>query len=331
MEETVTLEAEGSGERLDVFVTRRCPGVSRSLVQRLIREGRVTVGGRPGRAGQRLERGDCVLVRMPPEEPEALRPEPIPLTIVYEDDDLLVVDKPAGLTVHPAAGLPASAKGGSASGGGQAGVRRTTLAAALLAYRPELAGVGGPERPGIVHRLDRDTSGLLVVAKNEAARAALARQWKEQQVEKGYLALVHGRLEPPQGVIDAPIGRDPRHRQRMAVVEGGRAARTAYRVRRYLPDRPGGLPAGQAGRDVYSLVEVAPSTGRTHQIRVHFAALGHPLVGDRVYGRPSAVLGRQFLHAHRLAFRHPADGRPLEFESPLPEDLRQALDRLVAR
>jgi len=305
MEETVTLEAEGSGERLDVFVVRRCTGLSRSLVQRLIREGLVTVGGRPGRAGQRLERGDRVLVRVPAEGPEPLRPEPIPLTILYEDADLLVVDKAAGLTVHPAAG-----------------VRRGTLAAALLAYRPELAGVGGPERPGIVHRLDRDTSGLLVVAKNEAALAALARQWKERQVEKGYLALVHGRLEPPEGVIDAPIARDPRHRQRMAVVEGGRAARTAYRVQRYLR-------GGPSGRDAYSLVEVAPSTGRTHQIRVHFAALGHPLVGDRVYGRPSAVLGRQFLHAHRLAFRHPVDGRPLEFESPLPEDLRGALERLA--
>jgi 23S rRNA pseudouridine1911/1915/1917 synthase len=203
-------------------------------------------------------------------------------------------------------------------------VRRGTLAAALLAYRPELAGVGGPERPGIVHRLDRDTSGLLAVAKNEAARTALARQWKEREVEKGYLALVNGRLEPSEGVIDAPIGRDPRHRQRMAVVEGGRAARTAYRIRRYLQ-------GGPAGRDTYSLVEVAPSTGRTHQIRVHFAALGHPLVGDRVYGRPSALLRRQFLHAHRLAFRHPVDGRPLEFESPLPDDLRQALERLTTR
>lgn len=313
MEETVALEAEGSGERLDVFVARRCPGLSRSLVQRLIREGRVTVDDRPARAGQRLERGDRVLVRVPPREPEALCPEPIPLTIVYEDDDLLVVDKPAGLTVHPAAGLPA----------GQAGVRRGTLAAALLAHRPELAGVGGPERPGIVHRLDRDTSGLLVVAKNEAARAALARQWKARQVEKGYVALVHGRLEPPEGVIDAPIGRDPRHRQRMAVVESGRAARTVYLVRRYLPDQP-------AGRGGYSLVEVAPSTGRTHQIRVHFAALGHPLVGDRVYGRPSTVLGRQFLHAYRLAFRHPVDGRPLELESPLPEELSAALARLIA-
>jgi len=323
MEEIVTLETDGAGERLDVFVARRRPGLSRSLVQRLIREGRVTVGDPPsaGRAGQRLERGDRVVVRMPSEEPEALRPEPVPLTILYEDADLLVVDKPAGLTVHPAAGLPA----------GQAGVRRGTLAAALLAYRPELAGVGGPERPGIVHRLDRDTSGLLVVAKNEAARAALTRQWKERQVEKGYLALVHGRLEPPQGVIDAPIGRDLRHRQRMAVVEGGREARTAYRVRRYLPAGQAGLRGGASDRDGYSLAEVTPSTGRTHQIRVHFAALGHPLVGDRVYGRPSALLRRQFLHAYRLAFRHPVDGRPLEFESSLPEDLRQALERLGAR
>ena len=307
MEETLALDAEGSGERLDVFVARRCPGLSRSLVQRLIREGNVTVRGRAARAGQRLEASDRVLVRMPPEEPEALPAERIPLAIVYEDEDLLVVDKPAGLTVHPAAG-----------------VRRGTLAGALLAYRPELAGVGGPERPGIVHRLDRDTSGLLVVAKNEAARAALARQWKEREVEKGYLALVHGRLEPPEGIIDAPIGRNPRYRQRMAVVEGGRAARTAYRVRRYLE-------GGPAGREAYSLVEVAPSTGRTHQIRVHFAALGHPLVGDRVYGRPSAVLKRQFLHAHRLAFRHPSDGRRLEFESPLPDDLLMALAQTATR
>jgi 23S rRNA pseudouridine1911/1915/1917 synthase len=314
MEETLTLEAEGGGERLDVFVARRCPGLSRSLVQRLIREGRVTVGDGLGRAGRRLEPGDRVLVRIPAEQPDKPRAEPLPLAIVYEDDDLLVIDKPPGLTVHPAAGLSV----------GWAGVRQGTLAAALLAYRPELAGVGGPERPGIVHRLDRDTSGLLVVAKNEGARAALGRQWKERQVEKGYLALLDGRLEPPEGVIDAPIARDLRHRQRMAVVEGGRASRTAYRVQRYLRETEG-------GPDVYSLVEVTPSTGRTHQIRVHFAALGHPLVGDRVYGRRSDIVRRQFLHAHRLAFHHPVDGRPLAFESPLPDDLRQALARLEAR
>jgi 23S rRNA pseudouridine1911/1915/1917 synthase len=315
MDRAVILEADGSGERLDVFVARRCPGLSRSNVQRLIREGGVSVGDPPlaGRAGQRLERGDRVAVRMPVEEPLLLRPEPVPLIIVYEDDDLLVVDKPAGMTVHPGAGLPA----------GQAGVRKSTLAAALLAYRPELAGVGGPERPGIVHRLDRDTSGLLVVAKNEAARAALARQWKERQVEKGYVALVQGRLEPPEGVIDAPIGRDVRHRQRMAVVEGGRAASTTYRVRQVLAARP-------EGADRCSLVDIRPLTGRTHQIRVHLAAIRHPVVGDRVYGRASPIVKRQFLHACRLSFRHPVDGRPLEFESPLPEDLLQALARLAA-
>jgi 23S rRNA pseudouridine1911/1915/1917 synthase len=308
MERTLILEADGSGERLDVFVARRCPGLSRSNVQRLIREGGVTVGDPrlAGRPGQRLERGDRVQVRMPVEESPALRPEAFPLTVVYEDDDLLVVDKPAGMTVHPAAG-----------------VRKGTLAAALLAHRPELAGVGGPERPGMVHRLDRDTSGLLVVAKNEAARDALARQWKEREVEKGYVALVHGRLEPPEGVIDAPIGRDPRHRQRMAVVEGGRAASTTYRVRRYLPAR-------QPNRDSHSLVDIRPLTGRTHQIRVHLAAVGHPVVGDRVYGRASPVVKRQFLHAYRLSFRHPVDGRPLGFESPLPEDLRRALGMLAA-
>jgi 23S rRNA pseudouridine1911/1915/1917 synthase len=305
MEKTVALEADGSGERLDTFVARRCPDLSRSAVQRLIREGRVTIGGRPARAGQRLERGDRVLVKASAPEDDALAPEPAPLNIIHEDDDLLVVDKPAGMVVHPAAGAP-----------------RGTLAAALLAYRPELAGVGGAERPGIVHRLDRDTSGLLVVAKNEAARAALARQWKDRQVEKGYVALVHGWLEPPEGIIDAPIGRDARHRQRMAVVEGGRAARSAYRVRRLLV-------SGPEGTDRYSLVDVRPLTGRTHQIRVHLAAVGHPVVGDRVYGRPSPFVGRQFLHACRLTFRHPVDGRPLEFESHMPEDLQQALRRLA--
>jgi 23S rRNA pseudouridine1911/1915/1917 synthase len=305
MERTVALEADGSGERLDTFVARRCPDLSRSAVQRLVREGRVTIGGRPARAGHRLERGDRVLVEAPVPEDDALAPEPAPLNIIYEDDDLLVVDKPAGMVVHPAVGAP-----------------RGTLAAALLAYRPELAGVGGAERPGIVHRLDRDTSGLLVVAKNEAARVALARQWKDRQVEKGYVALVHGWLEPPEGIIDAPIGRDARHRQRMAVVEGGRAARTEYRVRRPLV-------AGPDGTGRYSLVEVRPLTGRTHQIRVHLAAVGHPVVGDRVYGRPSPLVARHFLHAHRLGFRHPVDGRPLEFESHLPKDLLQALAGLA--
>jgi 23S rRNA pseudouridine1911/1915/1917 synthase len=233
-------------------------------------------------------------VRVPPPRPAAVEPEALPLRIVYEDADLLVVDKPAGMTVHPAPGHS-----------------RHTLVNALLAHCGDLSGVGGVLRPGIVHRLDKDTSGLLLVAKNDRAHAGLSRQLKERTVEKRYLALVRGRIEQPEGVIEGAVGRDPRNRKRMAIVEGGRPARTAYHVREYV--------------DGMTLVEVAPSTGRTHQIRVHFAAAGHPIVGDALYGKPSALVGRQFLHAHRLAFRHPGDGRAVEFESSLPADLAEAL------
>ena len=290
---------EDEAERLDLYVAHHCPDVSRSRARRLIDEGLVTVNGRPIKPSRLLQRGDRVVVRVPPPSTLDLEPEAIPLSIVYEDEDLLVVDKPAGMAVHPGAGQ-----------------RRHTLVNALLARCPDLAGVGGVLRPGIVHRLDKDTSGLLLVAKNDRAHTALSQQLKERTVEKGYLALVTGRLEPKEGVIEGAIGRDPRNRKRMAVVEGGRPARTAYRVREYLDD--------------CTLVEVTPSTGRTHQIRVHLAAVGHPIVGDAVYGRPSPFVGRQFLHACRLGFHHPADGRRLAFESPLPPDLQQAL-RLAAR
>ncbi len=233
-------------------------------------------------------------MRVPPPRSLELEPESIPLNIVYEDDDLLVVDKPAGLAVHPAPGHS-----------------RHTLVNALLAHCVDLSGVGGVLRPGIVHRLDKDTSGLLLVAKNDRTHASLSRQLKERTVQKRYLALVRGRLEQPEGVIEGAVGRDPRNRKRMAIVEGGRPARTAYKVREYL--------------DGMTLVEVAPSTGRTHQIRVHFAAAGHPIVGDALYGKPSGLVGRQFLHAYRLAFEHPRNGRRMEFEAPLPEDLTEAL------
>jgi len=286
-------------ERLDLYVAHHCPDVSRSHAQRLIEEGFVTVNGRPAKPSRLLQRGDRVVVRVPPPSPLDLEPEAIPLSIVYEDPDLLVVDKPAGMAVHPGAGRS-----------------RHTLVNALLARCPDLAGIGGVLRPGIVHRLDKDTSGLLLVAKNDRAHTALSRQLKERTVEKGYLALVTGRLEPKEGIIEGAIGRDPRNRKRMAVVEGGRPARTAYRVREYLAD--------------CTLVEASPSTGRTHQIRVHLAAVGHPIVGDAVYGRPSPFVERQFLHACRLGFHHPADGRRLVFESPLPPDLQQAL-HLAAR
>ncbi len=304
-EETLELVADRSGERLDVFVARRRPDLSRSRVQRLIENGLVAVDGRPSRRGSRkISAGERVTVILPLEGPPAelldVEPEAIPLRVLYQDGDVLVVDKPVGMPVHPSAGHS-----------------RGTLVNALLAHCPDLKGIGGAQRPGIVHRLDKDTSGLMVVAKNDLAHRSLSRQLKERSVVKGYLALVEGRLEPPEAVIEAPIARHPSQRKRMAVVPGGREARTAYKVQRYFKG--------------YTLVEVTPLTGRTHQIRVHFASLGHPLAGDPVYGRHSPLLGRQFLHAHRLGFRHPRDGRYLEFESPLPEDLKAALRVLEAR
>jgi len=295
------LVAGRDGERLDVFVARSLPGLTRSRARRLIDEGLVTVDGRlPAKAGAALAAGQRVRVTVPPPEPSELEPEAVPLRIVYEDDDLLVVDKPAGMTVHPAPGHTSG-----------------TLVHALLAHCPEIALVGESGRPGIVHRLDKDTSGLIIVAKNEAARGALARQLKEREVEKTYVALVEGRLKEREGVIDAPIGRHQAQRKKMAVVHGGREARTRYRLLREIGGR--------------SLVEVSPETGRTHQIRVHFAAIGHPVTGDRVYGRGRAAapwLPRQFLHAQRLAFRHPRTGERLELEAELPDDLEQALASL---
>jgi 23S rRNA pseudouridine1911/1915/1917 synthase len=269
-------------------------------VRRLIDEGMVAVEGRlPGKAGVKLEPGEHVQVTVPPPEPARPEPEAIPLRIVYEDDDLLIVDKPADLAVHPSPGHSSH-----------------TLVNAVLAHCPNLSGVGGQRRPGIVHRLDKDTSGLIIVAKHDAAHLSLSRQLKERKVEKTYVALVEGRIDPAQGVIDAPIARDPRHRKRMAIVKGGREARTRYRLLRKVEGR--------------SLVEVRPETGRTHQIRVHLASIGHPVVADPVYGRAKAIapVPRQFLHAQRLAFRHPRTGERLELEAPLPADLSRALANL---
>jgi 23S rRNA pseudouridine1911/1915/1917 synthase len=293
------LVADRGSERLDVFVARSLPALTRSRARKLIHEGLVTVDGAvPAKAGVALEPGQRVRVTLPPPEPDTPLPESIPLRIVYEDEDLLVIDKPAGLAVHPSPGHPGH-----------------TLVNAVLAHCPELAGVGEAGRPGIVHRLDKDTSGLIIVAKNDAAHAALARQLKEKQVEKTYLALALGRVEPAEGVIDAPLGRHPRHRKKMAVVAGGREARTRYRVIREI--------------DGWSLVEVRTETGRTHQIRVHFASIGHPIAGDALYGgRRASPARRQFLHAQRLAFRHPRTGERLELETALADDLARALAAL---
>jgi 23S rRNA pseudouridine1911/1915/1917 synthase len=296
---TTDLVADVAGERLDVFVARRLPALTRSRVQRLIADGRVLAAGQRARASLRLDAGQHVSVEVPPPAEATVAPERIPLDILFEDADLIVVNKPAGMTVHPSPGHESA-----------------TLVNAILAHCDDLSGIGGVLRPGIVHRLDRDTSGLILVAKNDAAHNSLARQLKERRVEKVYLALVEGTPKPPEGVIDAPIARDPRNRQRMAIVEGGRASVTAYRV----VERFTGA----------SLVEARPKTGRTHQIRVHLAAIGHPIIGDRIYGKPSPLVARHFLHACRIEFAHPRTGDRVEFEAPLPDDLERALRKVRA-
>jgi len=294
MDKSYSLTADGDA-RLDKYVCAQHPELSRTRVQKLIAEGNITVNGQPAKPGQRLNIGDRIELNVPPTPPQELKPEAIPLEILYEDDDLLVVDKPAGLTVHPAPGHPAH-----------------TLVNAILAHFPHLADIGDSLRPGVVHRLDKDTSGVMLVAKNSAAQVDLARQFKSHSVTKAYLALVKGKLTPENGIIEADIGRDPRNRKRMAVVAEGREARTEYRVIKYI----GGC----------TLLEIMPETGRTHQIRVHLAAIGFPVVGDKVYGVKSKYLSRQFLHAFRLGFKLPSTGKYVEFESELPPDLEKALE-----
>jgi 23S rRNA pseudouridine1911/1915/1917 synthase len=309
-EQQVELLATHGPERLDRFLAAQVPDLSRSAAQRLIEEGRVTVNGEPARSSYKLRAGDQVVVLLRGDEPQEIRPEAIPLQVVYEDSALLVVDKAAGMVVHPAPGH---------AGG--------TLANALLAHSPEL---GGPDpgawgtRPGIVHRLDRDTSGLILLAKTEKAQRILQQQFKDRLVNKAYLALVHGHLQPAWGRIEAPIGRDPQHRQRMTVLPGGREAVTEYHVLETFSLQTG------PGSGMYSLVQAEPKTGRTHQIRVHLASVGHPVVGDPVYGRRRThlPLPRQFLHAGHLGFQHPVTGQRLELDAPLPADLASVLELL---
>ena len=298
MEKVLSFIADKTGTRLDRFVSEKLPELSRTLAKKLITDGYITVNDQVVKASYKLNSGDRLTIRIPPPMPSCLTAENIPLNIIYEDKDLLVVDKPAGMTVHPAPGHPGH-----------------TLVNAILAYFPDLPTSGDLMRPGIVHRLDRDTSGLMLVAKNSVALNNLANQFKARAVVKVYLVLVRGHLSPESGFIDAPIGRDLRNRKRMAVVAEGREARTEYRVIKYVGD--------------CTLLEVRLETGRTHQIRVHLSAIGYPVVGDKTYGVKSALLSRQFVHACRLGFKLPSTGEYVEFESELPTDLEQALKNIV--
>lgn len=330
------LTAEAGGERLDRFLGKHLAEHSRTYLQKLIEEGFVRVNGSPAlKPALHLSEGDAVEVRIPPPPPSGVEPESIPLRIIFENEDLLVIDKPAGMVVHPAAGH-----------------QRGTLVGAVLGYAPEVGGVGEIERPGIVHRLDKDTSGLILVAKNASAQRFLQEAFARRAAEKTYLALVEGRPPTPEGRIEAHVGRDPSHRQRMAVVppSRGREAVTVFHTRERF--------------EKYTLLEVHPLTGRTHQIRVHLAHIGCPVAGDSVYGKrtshskpisrrssprpsPSTPLSqplsagdglgegeqggegeRQLLHAWRLKITLPGEDAPRVFEAPLPEDFRTMLESL---
>jgi len=284
--------------RLDQLLARRLPQYSRSRLQQLIRSGFVRLNDASTRPSQIVRAGDKIDVREPPVEQIETRPQRIPLDILFEDDDLIVINKPAGLTVHPGARQ-----------------REHTLVNALLSHCTTLSGIGGKERPGIVHRLDKETSGCLVVAKNDLAHRELSRQFADRIVEKIYLALVAGKLRKPAGVIEERIGRHPVHRQRMSVTSlRGRTAKTEYRVVR--------------SNEEASLIECRLHSGRTHQIRVHLHHLGHPILGDKVYGaRLAKNFPRQMLHASELGFRHPRTGEWKQFQASLPDDFKEAVAR----
>jgi 23S rRNA pseudouridine1911/1915/1917 synthase len=304
-----TITAFDAGLRLDRYLAAQLPELSRTRIQELIDHGRARVSGRPPRRAHRLTAGEIVEIEILPRPPLEARPEDIPIELLYEDRDFVVVNKPAGMVVHAGAGAT-----------------HGTLVNALLHRLKRLSGEGGTLRPGIVHRLDRGTSGALVVARNDATHRALATQFRARTVQKTYLALLHGRLPRESGVITLPIARDPRHRTRMtARLRSGREARTTWRALLRL--------------DHFTLVAADLHTGRTHQIRAHFAAIGHPLAGDTLYGSPQRPraggvqlppLGRVFLHAARLGFVVPRTGRPLEVRAPLDPALKSYLDTLAA-
>ncbi|MCM3081243.1 RluA family pseudouridine synthase [Brevibacillus invocatus] len=291
-----TIEPSDAGERIDKYISLQNEDWSRSQVQAWIKEGRVTVDGEPVKSNYKLQAEDELTLRVPPPREMAILPEPMPLDIVYEDSDVVVVNKPRGLVVHPAPGHYSG-----------------TLVNGLLAHCKDLSGINGVLRPGVVHRIDKDTSGLLMVAKNDKAHMGLAEQLKEHSVDRTYVAIVHGVIQHEMGTIEAPIGRDPKNRQQMAVVfENSKHAVTHFIVQERFKD--------------YTLVELKLETGRTHQIRVHMKYIEHPLAGDPKYGpKQTLEINGQALHAKTLGFVHPRTGERLEFEAPLPEDLEQTI------
>lgn len=305
---TFSITDEYASERLDAFLAKHVEGWSRARLQRLIEDQAVLVNGAAAKPSQKLRHNDQIEVELTSAPTTEFVPEDIPIDIVFEDDEVVVLNKPAGIIVHPAAGNPSG-----------------TLANALAFHFQQLAQRGGKARPGIVHRLDKGTSGLLVVAKTESAHEHLSDQFRARGVFKSYVALVHGQIEKRNGEIDQPIARDPRNRTRMAVVRGGREALSLFRIREAF--------------NRFSLLDVELKTGRTHQIRVHLAWLRHPVVGDEVYGggRDKTVadarvrgaiakLDRQFLHSERLGFRHPRTGEQMQFSAPLPAELANLLE-----
>jgi 23S rRNA pseudouridine1911/1915/1917 synthase len=314
---TILVPPDAEGTRLDRFLASVLGDQSRSQIQRLIKDGYVRVAGREVKANQPVRPGQEIAVDVPAPADAAPQPEALPLPILYQDADLIVVDKPAGMVVHPAAGH---------SGG--------TLVNALLHHVDDLSGIGGEKRPGIVHRLDRGTSGLMVIAKRDKAHEELARQFHDREVEKEYIALVWGEVMAGRR-IDAPIGRDPINRKKMSAAGTRAPERNRFRRSREAVTR---IVRTEAFGRALTLAHVAIHTGRTHQIRVHLSAIGHPVVGDPLYGgvhrrvpgdlRAVTHLSRPFLHAARLAFTHPSDGRRMEFESPLPSDLQSVVDEL---
>lgn len=301
-EQRLRFKTSSPGGRLDVTLVTHAPDFSRSRLQQLIRSGFVKVDGEVIiKPGFRLDGGETVEVIIPPPIPSKLQAESIPLDIVFENEDIMLINKPAGMVVHPSAG--------HASG---------TLVHAALAHAPDIMGVGGEKRPGVVHRLDKDTSGLILLAKNDTAQNELQAQFKKREVGKTYLALVDGGPPTPAGRIEAPIGRDPGHRKKMKVLSPGKG-REAISIFHTLESFPR-----------HTLLEVNPKTGRTHQIRVHLAFLGCPVVGDRDYGqrKPTLPVERMFLHAAALTFTLPGDDQARSFEAPLPSDLKMVLDQL---